>query len=66
MAEFPMFALILTDANLPMPMGSSLPARWWMLATMTRRPGDFVADERGRYSFTLGDERSDDFYCISY
>src|SRR6185437_4132003 len=37
-AELPMFALILTEATLPMAMGSSLPARWWVLAGMTRRP----------------------------
>ena len=37
-AELPMFALILQRAAIPMPMGSSLPARCTRFAGMTNRP----------------------------
>ena len=37
-AELPMFALTFTRATFPMAIGSSLPARWWMLAGMVSRP----------------------------
>ena len=33
-----MLALIFTRATLPMAIGSSAPARWWMLAGMMSRP----------------------------
>ena len=37
-AELPMFALILQRTATPIPSGSSRPARWTLLAGMTRRP----------------------------
>src|SRR2546423_15502449 len=36
--ELPMLALIFTRATLPIAIGSSAPARWWILAGVVQRP----------------------------